>query len=177
MGLLDLFYPNESLKSAYEVDYEAFYAKGYRGVIFDIDNTLVKHGAPADEKSQELFLRLKKLGMKAVVLSNNGKKRVQGFAEKAGEKSGEKLSWIHLANKPFKRGYIKAMEKMGTNSKNTLFIGDQIFTDILGAKRLGIYCILTRPIDDKEEIQIVLKRIPEKIMLDSYEKKNRREHK
>ena len=67
----------------------------------------------------------------------------------------------------------KAMELLGTNTENTIFIGDQLFTDIYGAKRAGIRNILVKPIDPKEEIQIVLKRYLEKIVLYFYHKEER----
>ena len=67
------------------------------------------------------------------------------------------------------------MVRMGSNRKNTVFIGDQIFTDIWGAKKAGIYSILVKPIDKKEEIQIVLKRYLEKIVLASYKRTCRRQ--
>ena len=57
---------------------------------------------------------------------------------------------------------------MKTTKENTLFIGDQIFTDVLGAKRAGLYAIMVKPIHPKEEIQIVLKRYLEKIVLFFY---------
>ena len=60
------------------------------------------------------------------------------------------------------------MELMGTNEQNTLFVGDQLFTDVWGANLTGIYSILVKPIDPKEEIQIVLKRYLEKIVLFFY---------
>ena len=60
------------------------------------------------------------------------------------------------------------MQQMGTNEKNTLFVGDQIFTDVWGANKAGIYSILVKPIHPKEEIQIVLKRILEKVVLFFY---------
>ena len=63
MCLLRQFYPDEYLDSAYEVDYEGLYREGYRGVIFDIDNTLVPHGAPADARSIALFERLRAIGL------------------------------------------------------------------------------------------------------------------
>ena len=66
---------------------------------------------------------------------------------------------------------MKAMMMMGTNVENTLFVGDQLFTDVWGAKSIGIYCILVKPINPKEEIQIVLKRYLEKIVLHEYQKK------
>ena len=66
------------------------------------------------------------------------------------------------------KNYKKAMEIMGTNKENTVFIGDQLFTDVWGAKRTGIANILVKPIHPKEEIQIVLKRYLEKIVLFFY---------
>ena len=70
------FYPDEWVQSTYVIDFEKMYERGYRGVIFDIDNTLVPHGAPADERAEELFARLKAIGLKSVLLSNNGHERV-----------------------------------------------------------------------------------------------------
>ena len=51
MSFLHMFYPDEYLDSTYEIDFDLLYQKGYRGVIFDIDNTLVPHGAPADARA------------------------------------------------------------------------------------------------------------------------------
>ena len=66
------------------------------------------------------------------------------------------------------------MELMGTDVTNTIFIGDQLFTDVWGAKRTGIRNILVKPIHPKEEIQIVLKRKLEKIVLYFYKKSKRK---
>jgi hypothetical protein len=68
----------------------------------------------------------------------------------------------------------KEWEIMKTGKENTLFVGDQLFTDIYGANRTGIYSILTKPIHPKEEIQIVLKRYLERIVLHFYEKQNKK---
>ena len=76
--------------------------------------------------------------------------------------------YIYDAHKPSRRGYFKAMELMGTDLSDTIFVGDQLFTDVYGAKRAGMRNILVKPIHPKEEIQIVLKRILEKIVLFSY---------
>ena len=78
--------------------------------------------------------------------------------------------YIYKAGKPGTKNYNAAMIKMGSNRKNTFFVGDQLFTDVWGAKRAGIYSILVKPIDKKEEIQIVLKRYLEKIVLFFYKK-------
>ena len=80
MNLKNL-YPGRMVSSVYEMDWEKL-ALTYRGVIFDIDNTLVPHGAPADDRAKELFSRLHGLGMKTALVSNNGEERVRPFAEK-----------------------------------------------------------------------------------------------
>ena len=162
MSLLSTFYPNEIKDSTYEISFEEWKENGYKGVIFDIDNTLVPHGADADERSIALFIRLKELGFKTMLLSNNKEPRVKRFNENIGS------PYIYKAGKPGMKNYKKAMEIMGTNEKNTLFVGDQLFTDVWGAKRVGIYSILVKPIHPKEEIQIVLKRYLEKIVLFFY---------
>ena len=79
--------------------------------------------------------------------------------------------YIFKAGKPGVKGYLRAMEMLGTDVRNTLFVGDQLFTDVWGAKNTGILSILVHPIDKKEEIQIVLKRYIEKIVLAFYKRK------
>ena len=164
MKLFKRFYPDMKLNSVYEVDFDRLYKKGIRGLIFDIDNTLVPHGADADERIEKLFGELKKMGFKTFLLSNNKLERVKRF------NANIRSLYIYKAGKPNAVNYIKAMRMMGTGKENTVFIGDQLFTDIWGAKKAGISTILLNPIDKKEEIQIVLKRYLEKIVLNTYEK-------
>jgi len=78
--------------------------------------------------------------------------------------------YIYKANKPSKRGYKKAMELLEVKDTQTAFVGDQIFTDIWGANSAGVYSILVDPISPKEEIQIVLKRYLERIVLFFYKR-------
>ena len=163
--MLERFYPDLYLDSAYQIDFGEYYKKGYRGIIFDIDNTLVPHGAPADARSIELIGRLKEMGFGVVFLSNNKEPRVKMFNDAV------HAEYIYKAGKPGKKGYLKAMEMMGTGRENTLFVGDQLFTDVWGARNTGIFSILVRPMDKKEEIQIVLKRYLEKIVLAFYRRK------
>ena len=72
-------YPDEYLDSTYSIDFDQLYKEGYRGIIFDIDNTLVPHGAPADERAISLFAHLKELGFHCMLLSNNREPRVKMF--------------------------------------------------------------------------------------------------
>lgn len=167
MAILEPFYPDDYINSTYEIEFEKFYQKGYRGVIFDIDNTLVPHGAPADERAKALFAKLKEIGFACCLLSNNQLPRVEMFNEEI------QVNFIEDAHKPSVKNYQKAMHLMGTNEQTTLFVGDQLFTDVFGAKRTGIYSILVKPIHPKEEIQIVLKRYLEKIVLYFYQKQHK----
>ena len=159
MCLFRSFYPDEYYDSAYEIDYKKLYDEGFRAVIYDIDNTLVPQDAPADERAHRLMDDLRKTGWQVMLLSNNKPPRVEMFVE------GMDIDYIAEAKKPLKDSYLKAMEKMGTTVENTIFIGDQLFTDILGANKAGIKTYLVKPIDPKEEFQIVLKRRLEWIVL------------
>ena len=161
--MFEKFFPSEYYESAYAIDYERLYKDGYRAIIYDIDNTLVPHGAPADERALALMDRLKGLGFDITFLSNNDSKRVDMFNEKINAHT------IPKAGKPKMKMYIKAMVDMGSDCRNTIFVGDQIFTDIWGAKQADIRSFLVKPIDtDTDEIQIVFKRKLEKIVLKQF---------
>ena len=165
--MLERLYPNVYLDSTYDIDFEQYYQDGYRAIIFDIDNTLVPHGAPADQRAIALFKRLPALGYQTMMLSNNKEPRVKMFNQDI------QVNYICDAHKPSTKNYKKAMEIMGTDVSNTVFVGDQLFTDVWGAKRAGIRNILVKPIHPKEEIQIVLKRYLEKIVLYFYQKEQK----
>lgn len=165
--MFEKFFPDETVSSTYEIDFEHLYEEGFRGILFDIDNTLVEHGMGANTRAVELFGRLKQIGFECCLISNNKKQRVSSFNEKIG------AHMIFDAHKPSRKNYYYAMELMGTDKKNTLFVGDQLFTDIWGAKRSGIRNILVKPINKREEIQIVIKRFFEKIILREYRSKKK----
>lgn len=165
--ILEQFYPKEWLDSTYLIPWEQWKNRGIRGVIFDIDNTLVPHGAPADKRAVDLFKRLHDMGLRTYLLSNNKEPRVASFAAEVNS------PYIYKAGKPSVRNYRKAMEQMGTDDSTTLFVGDQLFTDVYGANRCNIYGILVKPINPKEEIQIVLKRYLEAVVLHFYKKQKK----
>ena len=158
-GFLSAFYPDEWVDSTYSIDFGDWYERGFRGVIFDIDNTLRPHGAPADERALALFEHLHETGFATCLISNNQLPRVKPFADAV------KSAFVEDAHKPSTKNYLKACEMMGLEKERLLFVGDQLFTDVWGAKRAGIYNILVRPIHPKEEIQIVFKRKLERVVL------------
>ena len=124
--MLKRFYPDDYVDSAYEIPYEELYKKGYRGIVFDVDNTLVEHGAPVTERAVALFERLRKTGYDTCIISNNKEPRVRPLAEAVHSK------YVSDAKKPSPKNYIKAMECMKTDVNTTFFVGDQLFTDVWG---------------------------------------------
>ena len=164
--MLNKLYPDTYLDSIDDIDFEMYYKKG--GIVSDIDNTLVPHGAPADEHIIKVFEKIHGMGIDTCLISNNKKLRVEPFAKAVNSK------FIYDAHKPSRESYKKAMELMNTDKESTLFIGDQIFTDIWGANRTGIETVMLKQIDKKEEIQIILKRIPEKLILWLWKRKVRK---
>ena len=165
--MFERFFPDAYMESTYAIDFEKLYQEGIRGVIFDIDNTLVPHGAPADERAVKLFERLRAIGLDYCLISNNQLPRVKPFADAV------QAQFVEDAHKPSRKNYLKAMELMHTDLNSCVFVGDQIFTDVYGARRCGMRTILVKPLHPREEIQIVLKRYLEKIVLYFYQKEKR----
>lgn len=161
------FYPKKIVESAYDIDYKKLYESGIRGILFDIDNTLVEHGADSDDRSERLFAMLHKMGFKTCIISNNNEERVMRFNKNIGTK------YVFKAGKPSKKGYLKGIKMMGIKPEQALFIGDQLFTDIYGANKAGIDNICVKPIAKHEEPQIILKRKLEWFIFRAYRRRYR----
>ena len=110
---------------------------------------------------------LRSIGLDYCLISNNQLPRVKPFADAVQAK------FVEDAHKPSRKNYLKAMKLMHVDLDSCIFVGDQIFTDVYGAKRCGMRTILVKPLHPKEEIQIVLKRYLEKIVLYFYQKEKR----
>lgn len=160
--MLEKFYPGDTAASVYDIDFEALYKSGKRGILFDIDNTLVEHDADSDERSEALFAMLHRIGFKTCLISNNDEERVQRFNKNIG------TDYVCKADKPSRKGYIEGIIKMGLKRNRVIFIGDQLITDIWGANRVGIDSICVDPLAEHEEIQIKAKRQVEKLIFRSY---------
>jgi HAD superfamily phosphatase (TIGR01668 family) len=152
--------PDMYLKTVHELDTDILVEKGISAIIIDIDNTLVSWDTKEpDEKVNQFVCRLVGEGFKICILSNNTKKRVEEFNKCL------KLPAIHKAIKPSKSAYIRAMKLMDSSAENTAVIGDQLFTDVLGGNRMGLYTVLVSPISDKEFVWTRIVRIIEKAVL------------
>ena len=150
------FRPDIDVNSVYEVDFDSLYDEGIRGIIFDIDNTLVAHDAPCNERSDELVQKLMDKGFRLFILSNNDEERVNRFIKNI------KIDYIHKSGKPSSKNYYAAFERMGLNPEEVIAVGDQLFTDCLGAKNAGIRFIRVGIVDKKEPPHIKFKRVLEK---------------
>jgi uncharacterized protein len=161
--MLKKLYPNIYVNSIYEIDYLKLQKKGIKNLIFDIDNTL----APFDikEPDEALITHIKDLkfkGFNICLVSNNNKTRVEGFNQKL------QLHAVHKAGKPKKSGLDRAVNYLGVNHEYIALIGDQIFTDVYGGNRLGIYTILVKPIEKRDEFTVKLKRGVESLVIKKY---------
>ncbi|MDF2961960.1 MAG: family phosphatase [Paenibacillus sp.] len=160
--MLNKLHPRLQVNTIYDIDLNALWKQGVRGIITDLDNTLV--GAKAPLATPELVDWLKvvgQIGFQVVIVSNNNKLRVTKFAEPLS------LPFIYRAKKPTSAAFRKAMLMMNLKPEETAVIGDQMMTDVLGGNRIGLYTILVLPIARADEgfFTKVINRSLEKVAL------------
>ena len=160
--MLHLLFPFEYADSVFSIDYNKLVQKGYKGIIFDIDMTLVPHGADSTKEIDDLFITVHKAGLKTLLLTNNSEERVKRFIKN--------IDTLYLcdADKPNPAGFLKAVEMLGVQKEETVFIGDQIFIDIYGANKCGIASILVKYVTAEAETKIGIRRNLEKYILKLY---------
>jgi len=142
---------------------------GIRGVLLDVDNTLEPYENPVPgERVLAWFSSLSAAGIKYAIISNNNKKRVDRFTQ------GVSVAAYPMSCKPFKRNLVRAMRDMGIERSETLFIGDQIFTDVWAAHNAGIAAVIVPPINDKRDLITRFKRFLERPFMRRYEKRQGR---
>jgi len=159
--------PDYIYNSIYDIPVELFEMRGIRGVIFDIDNTLVPYDVIAPTQRVTKWLQgLLDAKIKIAFVSNNSRDRVERFARDV------QSFCFHKSHKPSPRTIIKAIGIMGLERRSVAMIGDQIFTDVLAAKRAGIISIMVKPITLKHEnLFIKTKRKFEKPFIYAYNKR------
>lgn len=160
--------PDFRLTSFREVDADFLSKHHICGILLDIDNTLEPYENP--EPSEQLlqwFDMLAANGVRAAFVSNNGASRVTRFNRDL------QLPAYPRAWKPRKKSLLLAMQEIGTTPDETIFMGDQIFTDVLAAHNAGLRAILVNPIRDRKDPFTYFKRLLEKPALAAYEKRRR----
>ncbi|MCU6709550.1 YqeG family HAD IIIA-type phosphatase [Paenibacillus sp. J5C_2022] len=144
--MLEKLLPNMRVNSVYDIDLEELGARGVKGIITDLDNTLV--GAKEPLATPELVKWLDKVkaaGFRVVILSNNNSLRVSSFAAPL------QVPFLHKARKPIAKSFRRALNMLGLKAEETVMIGDQMLTDVLGGNRMGLYTILVTPIAPLDE--------------------------
>jgi HAD superfamily phosphatase (TIGR01668 family) len=163
MDMLKRFFPQKYYKSVYDISIKQLHDKNIKGIIFDIDNTLAPFDIKyPDQNIKDFFIMLQKEGFKVSLVSNNKGNRVEVF------NSQLNFPAVSRAGKPRLKGLIKAMKLMGTDRSTTAFVGDQLFTDVWAGNRMGVYSILVKPISERDEWSVKLKRGLEKMVLKVY---------
>ncbi len=158
--MLQLLCPRLFVNSVHQIDLEALKQTGIKGIIVDLDNTLVPWNEDAEfPKAVAWLKKVKDAGLSVCIVSNNHPRRAKTLA------GTFDIPFIWQAVKPRRRAFRKAMRIMKLRQSQTAVVGDQVFTDILGGNRLGLYTILVRPLKKQEFIGTRLVRQVEKIIL------------
>ncbi|WP_334075285.1 MULTISPECIES: YqeG family HAD IIIA-type phosphatase [Paenibacillus] len=144
--MFERFLPKLRVNNVFDIDLQSLYDQGYRGIITDLDNTLVGAKAPlATPELVEWFEKVKKAGFKLVIVSNNNLDRVSVFATPLN------IEYVHKARKPAGSAFRKAIDMMGLRPEETIVVGDQLMTDIFGGNRQGLFTVLVLPISVADE--------------------------
>jgi uncharacterized protein len=164
--LLKHFLPDQHVKSIFDITPESLKENGVKGIITDLDNTLVEWDCPnATPKLIEWFDHMRKNEILVTIVSNNNEKRVKSFADPLN------IPFIYKARKPMGRAFEKALSQMGLKKEETVVIGDQLLTDIFGGNRSGFHTILVVPVASTDGLITRFNRKVERRILSWFRKK------
>jgi HAD superfamily phosphatase (TIGR01668 family) len=162
--MIRILRPRLFVQSIYDIDLDRLVDRGMRGLILDLDNTLIGWNQPQVPHELHDWLKaVERRRLKTCIVSNNVSQRVDRFSREVG------IMAIARAAKPRRWAFREAMQRMGTHRHNTAVVGDQVFTDILGGNRLHLYTILVHPLSEKEFWTTRLVRRLEKAVLPNQE--------
>lgn len=159
--MFELFTPTFQANSLDSISIDGLVQHGIHGLIIDLDNTMTPwNDVEVGPKVIDWFERLQSAGIKACVVSNNKRRqRVAVVAERLG------IPFVFRATKPRRRAFRAGMEILGTGKQDTVVIGDQLFTDIMGGNRLGLSTILVLPISEREYFGTRVMRRVERVLV------------
>ena len=165
-----ILYPDFYLKDVTKITLEMLKKNNIKGLILDVDNTLIDYNKKMDKKVKNWVEELKKEEIKFCIVSNTNKhEKVKKVAEELD------IPYFYFAKKPFKKGFLNAKNKMNLEEKNIAAVGDQIMTDIIGANRCKMFSVLVEPISEKDILLTKIKRPIEKFIINRYLSKIKKE--
>ncbi|HYK73077.1 MAG TPA: YqeG family HAD IIIA-type phosphatase [Pseudoneobacillus sp.] len=158
--------PNQHVKSIFQITPDSLKEKGIKGIITDLDNTLVEWDRPlATPKLVNWFEDMKKSNIAITIVSNNKELRVKAFSDPLN------IPFIYEARKPLRRAFYRALQQMGLQKQETVVIGDQLLTDVLGGNRGGFHTILVVPVAKTDGFITKFNRQVERRILNWFRKK------
>lgn len=162
------FLPDQHVKNIFEIEPDSLKEKGVKGIITDLDNTLVEWDRPtATPKLIEWFDNMRRNEILITIVSNNNEKRVKAFSDPL------QIPFIFQARKPMTRAFNKALKQMGLRKEETVVIGDQLLTDVLGGNRSGFHTILVVPVAQTDGFVTRFNRKVERRILNWFKKKGK----
>ena len=161
-----MIYPKEYLNSVKDISIELLNKNNIKGLILDVDNTLISLDKKMPAGIVEWVKNIKANGIKICILSNSNKiDKVEAVAKLI------ESPYIFFGKKPLKSGFLRAQNILKLKAGNIAVVGDQIFTDVIGANRCSMFSILVKPIEEKDYLITKIKRPLEKMIIKSYQKK------
>jgi uncharacterized protein len=158
--------PNQHVKSILDIHPKDLQEKGIKGIITDLDNTLVEWDRPnATPRVIKWFEEMKKNQIKVTIVSNNNEERVKSFSDPLD------IAFIFRAKKPLSLAFHRATKQMNIKKEETVVIGDQLLTDVLGGNRGGFHTILVVPVAQTDGIATKFNRMVERKILNWFRKK------
>ena len=155
--------PNAYYDGICSVDTNFLKTINIKGLIIDIDNTLIDKKRVLSDDIAKWVKNAKEQGFKLCLLSNSNKKdKVEPVSKKLG------VDYVDFAKKPSQKGYLRALQKLGLPANSVAMIGDQLFTDVLGANLVGIFSIYVKPISKEDYWYTAWKRPIEAYLLKHY---------
>ncbi|MBH0160017.1 MULTISPECIES: YqeG family HAD IIIA-type phosphatase [Fictibacillus] len=158
--MLKHFLPDQHVQNIVDITPEMLVERGVKGIITDLDNTLVEWDRPeATPELIEWFTSIKEKGILITIVSNNTQHRVKSFSDPVG------IPFIYSARKPMTKAFKRALKDMKLKNEEVVVIGDQLLTDVLGGNRLGLHTILVVPVASSDGFWTRFNRKIERIIL------------
>jgi uncharacterized protein len=164
--VLKNFLPDEHVKSILDINPGKLKERGIKGIITDLDNTLVEWDRPnATPQLIKWFEEIKQHNILVTIVSNNNEDRVKAFSDPL------QIPFIFQARKPMVRAFNRALSQMGIKKEEAVVIGDQLLTDVLGGNRSGFHTILVVPVAQTDGFITKFNRFAERRIINWFRKK------
>ncbi len=162
-------YPKSYFEKVTDISPEFLKENKIQGLILDVDNTLIDFDRNLLKGIDDWYQKIRENDIKCIILSNSNKQeKIKMVADSIG------IPFIYFATKPLKRGFVKAQKQLEIQNENIAVVGDQIFTDVIGANRCKMFSILVKPIAEKDIWITKVKRPIENMIIRHYLKINKR---